>query len=51
MGDHGRDDGYRQLLQIPSSLFDPSHTISSGIASQFPEASAGVFVALDLISR
>jgi phosphate transport system permease protein len=31
-------------FSIPRSLFDPSHTIASGIASQFPEASAGVFI-------
>jgi phosphate transport system permease protein len=31
-------------FRIPKSLFDPAHTISSGIASQFPEASAGVFI-------
>jgi len=30
---------------VPHSLFDPSHTISSAIASQFSEASPGVFVA------
>jgi phosphate transport system permease protein len=31
-------------FRIPKSLFDPAHTISSGIASQFPEASAGVYI-------
>jgi phosphate transport system permease protein len=31
-------------FKIPHSLFDPAHTIASGIASQFPEASAGVFI-------
>jgi phosphate transport system permease protein len=31
-------------FKVPKSLFDPAHTISSGIASQFPEASAGVFI-------
>jgi phosphate transport system permease protein len=32
-------------FKISSSVFDPSHTIASAIASQFPEASAGVFIA------
>jgi phosphate transport system permease protein len=31
-------------FRVPKSLFDPAHTISSGIASQFPEASAGIYV-------
>ncbi len=31
-------------FKVPKSLFDPAHTISSAIASQFPEASAGVFI-------
>lgn len=32
-------------FKIPSSVFDPAHTIASGIASQFPEAAPGVFIA------
>ena len=31
-------------FRVPKSLFDPAHNIASGIASQFPEASAGVFI-------
>jgi phosphate transport system permease protein len=32
-------------FKIGHSVFDPAHTIASGIASQFPEASEGVFIA------
>jgi phosphate transport system permease protein len=32
-------------FKIPHSLFDPSHTIASAIASQFSEASQGVYIA------
>ncbi len=32
-------------FKVPQSLFDPTHTIASGIASQFPEAGPGVFIA------
>lgn len=32
-------------FNIPKSILDPSNTISSAIASQFPEASPGVFIA------
>ena len=32
-------------FKISESVFDPAHTIASAIASQFPEAAQGVFVA------
>jgi phosphate transport system permease protein len=32
-------------FKIGHSVFDPAHTIASAIASQFPEASQGVFIA------